>query len=116
MKKITINLLVLLLFIPSTVSAKSIYSPWHPKISSMTTATPHVYIYISGEVEANPAQCSKATSYVLHRDNPSFDEIYKALLAALISGSRVRVVLDDGPAEETCYAGRPKIKWINVGS
>ncbi|MEM7357693.1 MAG: hypothetical protein AAF431_01155 [Pseudomonadota bacterium] len=109
---LTIAALLTCALMVQSAYAGSVYSQWHSEIYSITPAG-NVYIYIDGNVEINPAGCSSGNGYILAKDHDEFDMLYKAILAAFISGTQIRAIVDDGPTADTCYNGKPKIKWMN---
>ncbi|VUD67422.1 hypothetical protein TDB9533_03785 [Thalassocella blandensis] len=62
----------------------------------------HVYVDFSGN-GSNPDFCGKTGFYILDKNNPSFDNIYSAILAAKYSNRSISFYLNG------CTADYPKI-------
>jgi len=83
-------------------------------IHSVSPRAEGVFVFMTGVSVINPGGCSSANGYVIARDNPIFEDMYKTALTALASGIKFRAIVSDEP--NRCIKGKPIVVFTSIST
>jgi len=111
-KKTWMCLFVLIAMLMANVAYAA--NHWSPPsdIDSVSPRAEGIFVFVTGVSVINPGGCSNANGYVIARDNPIFDDLYKTALTALATGIKFRAIVTDEPGQ--CIKGKPIVVFTSI--
>jgi len=111
-KKTWMCLFVLIAMLMANVAYAANHWSVPSDIHSVSPRAEGIFVFVTGVSVINPGGCSNANGYVIARDNPIFDDLYKTALTALATGIKFRAIVTDEPGQ--CIKGKPIVVFTSI--